>query len=63
MLIQVHVDGRANRSVTNNKQLLTAFKNIKQYAIGGVSGEEALPSIAQTWVTYLGNQILQTLCL
>ena len=37
--VRVHVDGGANRSITNNKNHLIRYKNIKKYPMSGVSSE------------------------
>lgn len=45
------MDGGANCSITNNQDLLTGYRNIKKYAIGGVSGDR--PAIQCTGMGYL----------
>jgi hypothetical protein len=37
--IRIHIDGGANRSVTNDVSILTGYRNIKKYAMNGVSAE------------------------
>ena len=37
--LRVHVDGGANRSLTNNKNQLINYKNIKKYPMSGISSE------------------------
>jgi hypothetical protein len=49
--IQVHIDGGANRSITNNISILTQFRNIKKYAINGVSNDG--PALYCTGVGYI----------
>ncbi len=49
--IRVHVDGGANRSITNDLTLLTAFRNIKRYAINGVADQG--PAVICTGMGYL----------
>jgi hypothetical protein len=49
--ICIHVDGGANRSVTNNPDILTGYKNIKRYPLSGVSGDG--PAIHCTGMGYL----------
>lgn len=39
--IQVHVDGGANRSITNNTDYLLRFRNIKKYPMSGVAAGDA----------------------
>ena len=39
--VRVHVDGGANRSITNDKTQLIRFKNIKKYPMSGVAAGEA----------------------
>lgn len=39
-LIRVHIDGGANRSITNDISLLSNFKNIKRYSMQGVAANE-----------------------
>ncbi len=48
--IRVHVDGGANRSITNNKDQLINYKNIKKYPMSGVSAEG--PALVCTGVGY-----------
>jgi len=49
--VQVHVDGGANRSVTNNIHLLTGYRDIKRYPLNGVSGDG--PAVYCTGSGYL----------
>jgi hypothetical protein len=49
--VRVHVDGGANRSLTNNKSQLLHFKNIKKYPMAGVSSDG--PVLVCTSVGYL----------
>jgi dUTP pyrophosphatase len=37
--IRINVDGGANRSITNDNSILHQYKNIKRYAMHGISGE------------------------
>mmetsp|Transcript_29198 Transcript_29198/g.41777 ORF Transcript_29198/g.41777 Transcript_29198/m.41777 type:complete len:656 (+) Transcript_29198:922-2889(+) len=48
--VRVHVDGGANRSITNNKNQLIKYKNIKKYPMSGVSSEG--PALVCTGVGY-----------
>jgi hypothetical protein len=49
--VRIHVDGGANRSLTNDKSLLIKFKNIKRYPMAGVSSDG--PALVCTGVGYL----------
>jgi hypothetical protein len=49
--IRVHVDGGANRSITNTKDYLLSFCNIKKYHMSGVATGEA--ALVCTGVGYL----------
>lgn len=49
--VRVHVDGGANRSVTNNIHCLTGYRDIKKYPLNGVSGDG--PAVYCTGVGYL----------
>jgi hypothetical protein len=49
--LRVHVDGGANRSLTNDKNQLINFKNIKKYPMAGVSCDG--PALICTGVGYL----------
>jgi len=48
--IRIHVDGGANRSITNNKEHLINYKNIKKYPMSGVSAEG--PALVCTGLGY-----------
>jgi hypothetical protein len=37
--IRIHVDGGANRSITNNITILNQFKQIKKYAMNGINSD------------------------
>ena len=47
--IRVHIDGGANRSITNDERLLHNVRNIKQYNMSGADGK---PTITCTKVGY-----------
>jgi hypothetical protein len=49
--VRIHVDGGANRSLTNDKSQLIKFKNIKKYPMAGVSSDG--PALICTGVGYL----------
>ncbi len=59
--IRVHIDGGANRSITNDISLLSNFKNIKRYSMQGVAANE--PALYCTdigllpWKAYNGDVI------
>jgi hypothetical protein len=48
--IKLHIDGGANRSITNDINLLLNYKNIKTYRMSSAGGEN---DIACTGVGYL----------
>jgi hypothetical protein len=48
---RVHVDGGANRSITNDYTILLQYKNIKKYPMSGVAADE--PAIVCTGVGLL----------
>jgi hypothetical protein len=48
---QLHIDGGANRSITNNLDLLLYFQNIKPYRISGVNAADQ--GMACTGLGYL----------
>jgi hypothetical protein len=49
--IQIHIDGGANRSITDDITLLAHFKYIKKYAINGVNNDG--PALHCTGIGYL----------
>jgi len=49
--VRVHVDGGANRSITNDHAALIHFKNIKKYPMAGVAAGE--PALVCTGMGYL----------
>lgn len=49
--VRVHVDGGANRSITNNKDYLLSFRNIKKYPMSGVAAGDA--ALTCTSIGYL----------
>ncbi len=51
VIIQMHVDGGANRSITNDSALLIHFRNIKPYTISGVNAEDS--GVSCTGLGYL----------
>lgn len=51
VLVRIHVDGGANRSLTNDKSQLINFKNIKKYPMPGVTSDG--PALVCTGVGYL----------
>ena len=49
--VRVHVDGGANRSITNDREALLHYKNIKKYPMSGVAAGE--PALVCTGMGYL----------
>ena len=49
--VQVHIDGGANRSVTNLCDRLISYKNIKKYPMSGIAAGDA--AIVCTGIGYL----------
>jgi hypothetical protein len=49
--VKVHVDGGANRSITNDRDQLLNYKNIKKYPMSGVAAGE--PALVCTGMGYL----------
>lgn len=48
---QLHIDGGANRSITNDSSILLNYRNIKPYTMSGVNKDEA--AIICTGIGYL----------
>jgi len=49
--IRIHVDGGANRSITNDRNLLVRYRNIKKYPMSGVAAGE--PALVCTGIGYI----------
>ena len=49
--ILLHVDGGANRSITNDRTQLIRYRNIKKYPMAGVAADE--PALMCTGIGYL----------
>ena len=49
--IRIHVDGGANRSITNDRSQLIKYRNIKKYPMSGVAAGE--PALICTGLGYL----------
>ena len=49
--IRIHVDGGANRSITNDRNLLIRYRNIKKYPMSGVAAGE--PALVCTGLGYI----------
>jgi transposase InsO family protein len=62
--IRVHVDGGANRSVTNNSNILTHFRNIKKYAMQGVADGPAIHCTAMGFFPWQSDagEVLHVKC-
>jgi hypothetical protein len=45
--VQFHINGSANRSVTNNPDILMQYKNIRPYSINGVIKDEVALALQQ----------------